>query len=106
MATASKAYLRAWRKANKTRIAKHARHQLLKKYGLTFADYTALLAHQKGGCAICGRKRLDATGRRLAIDHCHRTSVVRGLLCSRCNRALGWFENFSTQILRHLQQAY
>jgi len=48
-------------------------------------DYEALLALQGGGCAICGgHPRTE----RLHVDHDHKTSEVRGLLCSACNREL------------------
>lgn len=62
---------------------------LKKKYGMTEADYDALLNQQNGQCGIC-RKTPDK--RRLAVDHCHATNRVRGLLCDWCNRNLGWFE--------------
>ncbi len=42
---------------------------------------------QNGVCAICSR--LNLSGRRLAVDHDHATGKVRGLLCSRCNSAIG-----------------
>lgn len=56
-----------------------------KTYGLTSADYDALLARQGGRCAICrGRPK----SKRLAVDHAHDTGAVRGLLCARCNHDL------------------
>jgi hypothetical protein len=56
-----------------------------KVYGLTSADYEALLVTQGGKCAIC---RARPVSKRLAVDHDHRTEAVRGLLCSRCNHDL------------------
>jgi hypothetical protein len=43
---------------------------------------------QCGRCAICGREP-NARRPRLVVDHCHRTGRNRGLLCDRCNRAIG-----------------
>lgn len=48
-------------------------------------SYTALLAAQGGGCAICGAKPKT---RKLHRDHDHKTKALRGLLCHRCNRVL------------------
>lgn len=56
-----------------------------KTYGLTAADYDALLRAQDGRCAIC---RARPKSKRLAVDHDHKTGAVRGLLCSRCNHDL------------------
>lgn len=51
------------------------------------ADYEAFVKLNGGDfCAICKRKPSDR--RRLDRDHCHKTGEARGLLCSRCNRAL------------------
>lgn len=55
-----------------------------KVYGLTRADYEAVLSHQEGLCAICRGKRTY----RLCVDHDHATGEVRGLLCRRCNKLL------------------
>jgi len=70
--------------------------KLRRKYGLSVAEYESLLAGQGGGCAICGRS--CSSGRRLAVDHCHRTGMVRGLLCKACNTAIGFLED-STHLL-------
>lgn len=59
------------------------------KYGITVADYDAMLAKQNGVCAIC---KFPPKRRRLAVDHNHKTGKVRGLLCWRCNYALGVLE--------------
>lgn len=49
-----------------------------------------LKAKQEFRCGIC--KTLPPSSRRLAIDHDHRTGIVRGLLCTKCNIGLGYFE--------------
>lgn len=50
--------------------------------------YESLLASQDGHCALCPTKPKT---RRLHVDHNHRTGMVRGLLCYRCNRQLGYY---------------
>lgn len=59
-------------------------------YGITLADYDALLARQNGVCFICQTKPRDQT---LAVDHYHPTDFVRGLLCRDCNLGLGNFKD-------------
>jgi len=49
-----------------------------------------MLEEQNYRCAICNNED-EVEGRRLAIDHCHTTGVVRGLLCGKCNRGIGLF---------------
>lgn len=64
----------------------------LKKYGITIADYERMLAEQGGVCAICRSKDPGPKGT-FHIDHCHTTGRVRGLLCTRCNPGLGYFQD-------------
>lgn len=52
---------------------------------LTLEDYEKIFSAQHGKCAICFRKYVD---RPLSVDHCHKTGVVRGLLCNWCNSIL------------------
>ena len=56
-------------------------------YGIGFDRYSQMLEDQGGVCAICGG--LDKSGKDLAVDHNHSSGVVRGLLCSACNTAIG-----------------
>jgi hypothetical protein len=65
-------------------LSRRSRYRL-KLYGLTMEQYAALEASHAGRCAICGRDE------KLVIDHCHATGKVRGLLCQRCNKAIGLF---------------
>jgi hypothetical protein len=58
--------------------------RLQRLYGITVAQYDEILAHQGGGCAVCGIK--PAPGKNLNVDHDHKTGLLRGLLCWRCNR--------------------
>jgi len=64
---------------------------LKRKYGITIEQYDELLAGQGGGCAICGREpRPDIS---LHLDHDHESGQLRGILCFRCNNALGDFDD-------------
>ena len=51
--------------------------------------HAAMLAAQGGGCAICGGQQTTKGKNELSVDHCHTTGMVRGLLCNKCNQALG-----------------
>jgi len=70
---------------------------LLKKFGMTMADYDLMFASQKGGCAICGRTQKQW----LSVDHDHASGRVRGLLCTRCNLALGFYEKYLVDIQKY-----
>lgn len=86
---------RQWYSDNLQRANENRRRfQLGKLYGLTVAEYDDLLQRQGGVCAICQQDEPASNGRtgkkfRLSVDHCHDTGVVRGLLCQKCNRAIG-----------------
>lgn len=62
------------------------------RYGITEAQYNEMYELQRGLCATCGNPPgVDKNGKekKLFVDHCHVTNIVRGLLCSNCNMALG-----------------
>lgn len=75
---------------------KRRRWEIRSKYGLTPEDYDALLASQGGVCAIC---KQEPASRGFHVDHDHVTGRVRGLLCNRCNVALGNFRESREVIL-------
>lgn len=87
-----------WNKHNRARLADpeyvrfRAERTMLLKYGLTQADFDALLASQGGVCAICKGDR-NGPGARFHVDHCHNSDKVRGLLCGRCNTAIGLLQD-------------
>ncbi len=58
------------------------------KYGITLEDYYEMYSKQEGCCLLCGDFYES-----LAVDHCHDTGKVRGLLCSCCNGGLGLFRD-------------
>ena len=71
----------------------------LRRYGLTDEIYNELSKKQDHKCAIChkeetAKQRHSNLIKRLAVDHCHTTGDIRGLLCSRCNMGIGMlFDN-------------
>lgn len=84
---------REYRKANQE---KFKAYNLKRDYGISLELYQKILVEQLGLCAICGTpsgsERSNNNGyKSLAVDHDHATGAVRGLLCSRCNKALGDF---------------
>lgn len=63
-------------------------------------------------CEICGRTLEETIGnkenkfkpKRFCIDHDHKTLKFRGLLCTFCNRQLGWYENNKDRIEKYLNK--
>lgn len=81
---------RRYRSANIDKVREaDSRAQRKKKYGLTDADYSDLFARQEGRCALCRTDKPKGRFNVFHVDHCHETGRVRGLLCHRCNVALG-----------------
>lgn len=71
--------------------------QLRLNYGITLAQYDAMLEAQGGVCDICKEPaKLQLMGRgkiprsQLRVDHCHNSGKVRALLCNSCNSALAY----------------
>lgn len=77
-----------------------------KKYGITLKQYNELLVTQNSVCILCGKK--DAyknKGRNLFVDHNHKTNIIRGLLCSRCNTMIGHIELVGvSEVLKYLSK--
>lgn len=84
------------------------------KYGLTLELYGAMLHDSGGLCTICGQPEsaIDHRTNRvraLAVDHCHTTQVIRGLLCRRCNLGIGLLRHDPTILgnaIHYLSQAH
>lgn len=70
--------------------------ELRKNFGISLSEYEQLLQVQQGKCLGCEKHESELL-RKLAVDHCHKTGKVRGLLCGNCNTALGLVkENIKT----------
>ena len=66
---------------------KLAAADLVRRYGITRAQWHAMFDAQKGRCQIC--KNEFGVRKNIHIDHCHATGKVRALLCASCNTMLG-----------------
>jgi hypothetical protein len=85
---------RQWRRAKRKDPAYREKERLdgiRRKYKLSPEAYLAMIEEQQGACKIC--RQPEPTGKHLAIDHCHASGRVRGLLCSDCNTTLGKFND-------------
>ena len=69
---------------------------------LTKDQYSQLLVIQKNLCKICKRHQTELK-KALAVDHDHKTGIIRGLLCDTCNRFVGRIEKYPEITLRILQ---
>jgi hypothetical protein len=83
---------RIYRLNNKAQLRDY---HLQATYGLTPLAYKTMYEAQGGCCKICSIKEKHAPNQRLCVDHDHDTGVVRGLLCSKCNAAIGLLQDSS-----------
>ena len=65
---------------------------LRKDFGISQGVYDFLFKRQNGVCAICKNPETatrDGKVKWLAVDHCHTSMRIRGLLCAACNTGIG-----------------
>ncbi len=84
-----------WQRANPEKVRNH---KMRTRYGISVADYDAMLSAQGAVCLICDRG--PKTNARLVIDHDHSTGAIRGLLCDSCNKGLGNFGDNADRLRR------
>jgi len=75
--------------------------RMKRKYGITLEGFNAMLGAQSGSCAVCQIAPLP--GKKLVVDHNHKTGKIRGLLCYQCNSAVGLCKD-NPSILRRAAQ--
>lgn len=85
---------RRWAAANPER---RFANLLRSRYGITVEQYNEMLSEQNSLCFICQKPETQVDHRskkvlRLSVDHCHESGVIRGLLCRKCNYALGLYD--------------
>ena len=80
---------------------KYREQHLQRSYGITLNEYNQMLLDQNHQCAVCGTTEPGGKHGKFMVDHCHTTGRVRGLLCKRCNIALGEVED-NTQVLQSM----
>jgi len=87
----NKEKIREYRKLwNKTEAGKLYKKRWRYKIKITLSQHKDLINKQKNLCAICGKQEKNKA---LAIDHNHLTGKIRGLLCQKCNRGIGCFND-------------
>lgn len=80
-----------WRRNNPEKRKDHVLKTNLKlRNNFTKEEYNTFLINQEFCCAICNR-HLSEFKKKFAIDHCHKTGKIRGLLCFNCNTGIGHF---------------
>lgn len=70
-------------------------YYLKSRYGISKKEYEKMLTDRNYKCDICEYIQPENATKmqNLYIDHCHNTNKVRGLLCFRCNSALGYLKD-------------
>lgn len=81
------------RKARKKDPERFKSYDLKSDFGITIVEYNDMFKKQRGLCLICDQpekiKHQSGRPKALAVDHCHTTGKVRGLLCWVCNTGIG-----------------
>lgn len=69
-------------------------------YGISYVDYNNLADSQNYKCKICNKLPEQKF---MAVDHCHTTGRIRGLLCMKCNTAIGLLEDNVTYLTKAIE---
>ena len=78
-----------WRESDPENYSLCLKKSSLKtNYGLSWEDFERMRTEQNLSCKVCNTHESELT-KGLCVDHCHITGVVRGLLCTNCNTAIG-----------------
>lgn len=80
----------------------HRNLKYLSRYGITLEEVEAMAIKQNSLCPICDKECGFLMGNRanaFVVDHCHDTGKIRGLICSTCNRAMGFMRD-NPELLR------
>jgi len=96
-------YKRRYRIKNKEKIQEYNRTHIesqrrrsrkttIKEHGLTLEQYQEMYDEQNGCCAICSIHQNELK-QALCVDHNHQTNKIRGLLCGKCNRGIGYLND-------------
>lgn len=78
-----------WKRRLKENPDLNISRHLKRNYGLTKEQFNQMVKNQNGRCAICSATSPGGTYKTWHVDHDHETNKIRGLLCNRCNFALG-----------------
>lgn len=101
---------KAWRMANQEKVKeanrrhgklsypKRREYMMRQAYGITMAEWRAMLASQGDRCALCETDKPG--GRGWMTDHDHKTGLLRAILCHMCNLGLGTFRDDPTLLRR------
>lgn len=94
-----------WRASGGGSPSKNRNSMLKWSYGITQEDYDAMVIAQGDRCAICGTIEKGGNSKKYwHVDHNHETGRVRGLLCHRCNVAIGFMKE--NQDTLYMAQVY
>lgn len=77
------------------------KQKYLNRYRIDLNKYNEMVSEQNGVCKICHKP--CSSRKYLSVDHCHKTGVVRGLLCLTCNNMLQRANDDSSFFNRALQ---
>jgi hypothetical protein len=99
---------RAWQTENYDQFKKHWEKQKTaealwkrkaRRYNISVEELKLLFSLNDGTCTICKRYPSNF----LVIDHCHTKNIVRGILCEKCNQALGLMDDNIEYLLNMIQ---
>lgn len=74
--------------------------RLLKKYGVTLDWLYQKLIEQEFKCTICN---IEINENSAVVDHCHDKNYIRGVICNKCNTAIGFFKNNTDSMKKAIQ---